>query len=251
MSLEFVKAGTADALTLNGISKRAFDSDVEVGAPSTGGPPGYMSVPFHTKMARAGNLYKLTDNGLIVGGALLFRDEEKLNIGRIFVAPEHFRKGYGEFMMRQIELMFPETDEFTLDTPVWNFRTNAFYTKLGYKEVKREEDFIFYSKKPDERDIELLETRIEKLNRINVKANYTSRDRYNKLYNSIYESLLIMESEGSIVLDPDEKNLGYLRELLINDGPEFSYTLVFRVKKSGRKYKIGVCVRGLPICKPL
>ena len=93
--------------------------------------------------------------------------------------------------------------------------------------------------------------KIEKLNRINVKANYTSRDRYNKLYNSIYESLLIMESEGSIVLDPDEKNLGYLRELLINDGPEFSYTLVFRVKESGRKYKIGVCVRGLPICKPL
>ena len=42
MSLQFVKASTSDALTLNGISKRAFDSDVQVGAPSAGGPPGYM-----------------------------------------------------------------------------------------------------------------------------------------------------------------------------------------------------------------
>ena len=52
MSLQLLKAGTPDALTLTGISKRAFDSDILVGAESTGGPPGYMSVPFHTKMAR-------------------------------------------------------------------------------------------------------------------------------------------------------------------------------------------------------
>ena len=43
MSLQLLKAGTPDALTLTGISKRAFDSDILVGAESTGGPPGYMS----------------------------------------------------------------------------------------------------------------------------------------------------------------------------------------------------------------
>ena len=59
MSLKLSKAGTSDALTLNGISKRAFDSDIEIGAPSAGGPPGYMSLPFHNKMARANCLYKL------------------------------------------------------------------------------------------------------------------------------------------------------------------------------------------------
>ena len=77
MSLQFVKASTSDALTLNRISKRAFDSDVQVGAPSAGGPPGYMSVSYHTKMAR----------------------------------------------------------------------TNAFYTKLGYVEVSRDNEFIYYIKK--------------------------------------------------------------------------------------------------------
>ena len=60
MSLQFIKAGTSDALTLTGISKRAFESDVLIGGPSPGGPPGYMSVPFYTKMARQGHLYKLT-----------------------------------------------------------------------------------------------------------------------------------------------------------------------------------------------
>ncbi len=148
MSLQFVKAGTSDALTLTGISKRSFNSDALIGGPPSCGPPGYMSVPFHTKMARQGHLYKLTEEGLIVGGAILFLKNDILNVGRIFVAPEHFRKGYGIFMMQEIEKMFPEAKEFTLDTPVWNARTNTFYAKLGYKEIKRDKDLVFYSKIP-------------------------------------------------------------------------------------------------------
>ena len=42
-------------MTLNGISKRAFDSDVFVGGASAEGPPGYMSVSFYTEMARQGH----------------------------------------------------------------------------------------------------------------------------------------------------------------------------------------------------
>ena len=34
MSLQLLKASTSDALSLNGISKRAFDSDVLIGAES-------------------------------------------------------------------------------------------------------------------------------------------------------------------------------------------------------------------------
>ena len=110
--IELVKAGTSDALVINGISKRSFDSDVEVGAPSKGGPPGYMSIQFHTKMARSNHLYKLMVDGLIIGGAILFIDGEKLNIGRIFISPEHHRKGYGIYMMQEIERMFPAVKEF-------------------------------------------------------------------------------------------------------------------------------------------
>ena len=120
MSLQFLPAGTSNALTLTGISKRSFETDVSVGGPSKGGPPGYMSVPFHTKMARMKHLYKLTDNGLVVGGAILSLKDDVLNIERIFVAPEYFRKGYGLFMMKQIEELFSNVKRFLLDTPYWN-----------------------------------------------------------------------------------------------------------------------------------
>lgn len=110
-----------------------------------------MSVPFHAKMARQGYLYKLTDEGLVLGGALLFMKDNVLNVGRIFVAPEHFRKGYGIFLMQGIEAMFPDAKEFTLDTPIWNQRTKALYSKLGYTETKRDKEFVFYSKKVPER----------------------------------------------------------------------------------------------------
>ena len=49
-------------------------------------------------------------------------------------------------MMEAIEDMFTNVKVFTLDTPVWNIRTNAFYTKLGYTEVRRDGDFIYYAK---------------------------------------------------------------------------------------------------------
>ena len=146
MSLQFLKASTSDALILNCISKQAFESDVEIGAPSAGGPPGYMSLKFHMKMARTHHLYKLVDNGLIVGGAILFPDGDTLNIGRIFISPEHFHKGYGIYLMQEIESMFPEVRTITLDTPAWNTRTNNFYTKLGYTEIKRSDEFVYYAK---------------------------------------------------------------------------------------------------------
>ena len=143
-----MKAGTSDALVLNSISKQAFDSDVEVGAASTGGPPGYRSVSFHVKMARMNRLFKLMDeNSVILGGAILLRQGDTLHIERVFIDPQHFRKGYGILMMREIEAMFPDVKVFMLDTPVWNTRTNAFYTGLGYSEVKREKDMVYYIKK--------------------------------------------------------------------------------------------------------
>ena len=150
MSLQFLKAGTADALTLVGISKHAFDSDVEVGASDLCGPLGYKSLQFYTKMARMNCLYKLIDDdGLTVGGAVLFVKDNEMNVGRIFVSPEYFRKGYGLFMMQQIEAMFLEVQIYTLDTPIWNIRTNEFYQKLGYTEVRRDSDFVYYEKRRD------------------------------------------------------------------------------------------------------
>lgn len=71
----------------------------------------------------------------------------QLNKGRIFVDPEYFRKGYGIFMMQEIERIFSDVKQIFLDTHVWNVRTKAFYQKLGYIENKKDEEFIYYIKK--------------------------------------------------------------------------------------------------------
>ena len=131
------------------ISKEAFDSDIAVGALEIDGPPEYDSIDWHIDMMNQGHLFTAIDNGKIVGGAIVFFDINKgpiMFVGRIFVDPAEFRKGYGIAIMEQIENICPEITTWELDTPIWNIRTNQFYKKIGYKEIKRDEEFVFYRK---------------------------------------------------------------------------------------------------------
>ena len=130
------------------ISKAAFDSDIHVGAPEPGGPPDYDSIPWHMQMLNEGHLLQAVADGEIVGGAILFvdNDGETLYIGRIFIDPVHYRKGYGLSLMKLVESYYACIRNIILDTPLWNVRTNAFYTTLGYREVKRDEAFAYYEK---------------------------------------------------------------------------------------------------------
>ena len=130
------------------ISKAAFDSDIDIGACEPGGPPDYDSIPWHIQMKKEGHLFQAVIYGEIVGGAILFldKDGETLYIGRIFIDPVHHRKGYGLSLMKMVEAYYPGIKKIKLDTPLWNVRTNAFYTKLGYHEVKRDEGFTYYQK---------------------------------------------------------------------------------------------------------
>ena len=133
------------------ISKAAFDSDIHVCASEAGGPPDYDSVPWHIQMNNEGHLLQAVVDGEIVGGAILFvdKDGETLYIGRIFLDPVHYRKGYGLSLMKMVETYYSGIQKIKLDTPLWNVRTNAFYTKLGYCEVKRDEGFAYYQKELD------------------------------------------------------------------------------------------------------
>lgn len=147
--MELTLAKSQDALVLTSISKRAFHSDLEVGSTQPGGPPGYQSHKFHIKMAAQKHLYTFYQNELIIGGAILFKNETNLYIGRIFIDPEHFRKGLGIKLMELIENLYPDVVSFSLETPLWNIRTNNFYRKLGYKLEKEDKEFAYYRKKND------------------------------------------------------------------------------------------------------
>ncbi len=133
------------------ISKAAFDSDINVGASEAGGPPDYDSIPWHIQMKNEGHLLQAVVDREIVGGAILFvdKDGETLYIGRILIDQVHYRKGYGLSLMKMVETFYPGIKIIKLDTPLWNVRTNAFYTKLGYCEVKRDKGFVYYQKELD------------------------------------------------------------------------------------------------------
>lgn len=135
-----------DVAVLTALSKHAFDSDMQVGATQPGGPPGYKSSKFHAKMIYQKHMYTFFNDGVIVGGAILFIEAEKLYIGRIFIDTNHFHEGLGTELMRHVENLFPDVTFFTLDTPIWNVRTNNFYQKIGYYESRRDQECIYYEK---------------------------------------------------------------------------------------------------------
>ena len=134
--------------TIVAISKRAFDTDIEVGGAIGDCPPEYDSVIWHQQMQHEGHLLQAVMDEEVVGGAILFLDQngETLYVGRIFIDPRHHRKGYGLTLMKMVETYYPGVKRIKLDTPLWNVRTNAFYTKLGYREEKRDEEFAYYQK---------------------------------------------------------------------------------------------------------
>lgn len=145
----FKKAKDNQIERLVEISKAAFDTDIEVGASEVGGPPDYDCMKWHRQMCKSGNLYVLMKDEAIVGGAIIFEDEKDVDIvyvGRIFVDPLQYHKGYGKEIMQQIEKVDARKHIFRLETPVWNQRTNSFYPKCGYEEMYRDEESVYYQK---------------------------------------------------------------------------------------------------------
>lgn len=147
--IRFEKAKPQDAKELAAVSWRTFDDDVHYGAPGPGGPPGYRSDPWQSKMMRVGKYYKIVKDLRIIGGFIVFpQDDGHCELGRIFIDPNYQNQGIGaqafDFLWRE----FPVARRWTLDTPEWNRRTRHFYAKVGFVETGREEpDGIRFEKR--------------------------------------------------------------------------------------------------------
>lgn len=134
---------------LTKLSTDAFNTDVTVGGKESDGPPNYDSVVWHEQMRNYKCLYSIIEDDKIVGGLLVFPDRQNnalINLGRIFIDPKLHHTGLGFNAMLQVEKLFPSRSIWQLDTPIWNIRTNSFYRKLGYKEIKRDDEFVYYQK---------------------------------------------------------------------------------------------------------
>ena len=131
-----VEAVEEDAEIFAQISKRAFDTDVDVGAPGPGGPPGYDSPEFHIRIREFLDCYKILLDGATVGGVFVGKvNEEHLVLERIFVDPELHKRGIATRATELVWKLYPEARLWTLGTPEWNVRTKRFYEKLGFTQV--------------------------------------------------------------------------------------------------------------------
>jgi RimJ/RimL family protein N-acetyltransferase len=150
--LRFEKARPADARSLALVSGRAFDNDVNYGAPGPGGPPGYKSEMWQIRMMSRGHYYKiiLAEAGdQIIGGFIIFQNAYgDCELGRIFIDAEYQNQRIGSQAMAFMETAFPEARRWTLGTPIWNLRTQHFYEKVGYVKIGTEgRDGVRYEKR--------------------------------------------------------------------------------------------------------
>ncbi|MHC4218675.1 MAG: GNAT family N-acetyltransferase, partial [Planctomycetota bacterium] len=127
---------TSDADLVTAVSKRAFENDVECGAPAVGGPPGYDDPQWQARIAgEATAYYVIEDQGSVVGGMIVFGENGDYWLGRMFVDPGTQNRSVGSRAITLLEREFPDARRWALETPRWNTRNHLFYEKTGYARI--------------------------------------------------------------------------------------------------------------------
>ena len=134
--VKLVKANEDDAELLAMISKRAFDSDVDVGASGPGGPPDYDSPKSHAYMMGITDYWEILLDDVIIGAVMVgLRRDKHAEICGLFVDPEFHDQGIATRAFDILWEDYPDVQLWTLGTPEWNVRTKHFYEKLGFTQV--------------------------------------------------------------------------------------------------------------------
>lgn len=138
--IEFAEKMEADQLAI--ISKRAFETDIEVGGPPPpGGPPGYDSTDAQVWFMKIMDYFKIIQNESIIGGIMVGKNKKEHPIlERIFIDPPYQGKGLGLQACKLLWKKYPQALVWTLGTPEWNIRTKNFYKKLGFIQIGWEKD---------------------------------------------------------------------------------------------------------------
>ncbi len=134
-SVSVIEASEIDSERLAEIAKRAYDSDVEHGAPAAGGPQGYDSAAFYTRSLKYLGCYAVLRGEDVVGGAMVSTGGGHATIERLFVDPEHQRKGVGSEAVKLLTEKYPDVALWTVGAPEWNTRAPPFLESLGFKHI--------------------------------------------------------------------------------------------------------------------
>jgi GNAT superfamily N-acetyltransferase len=134
-TVSLVEASEVDSERLAAIGKRAYDSDIDFGAPGPGGPQGYDSAAFYTRSLRFLGCNAILLGEDTVGGVMVNVSGVHGVVERIFVDPDHHREGIGSEAMKLIVERYPDVALWTLGAPEWNTRTQPFFEELSFKQV--------------------------------------------------------------------------------------------------------------------
>jgi GNAT superfamily N-acetyltransferase len=81
---------------------------------------------------------KFVEDGMILGSVRAFEEEGTCYIKRMIVHPDHWGKGIGKNLMREIERVFGDSKRYELFTRIDHRRTRPFYQSLGYLPFRTE-----------------------------------------------------------------------------------------------------------------
>jgi ribosomal protein S18 acetylase RimI-like enzyme len=150
--LTFEKIIETDIPELTAVMTRAFDDDSQKHlGKERGGPEGYDNGNFFRKWLFGYNEstgYKIIADDKIIGAFIVWILPDDQNIlGTIFVDPAYQDQGVGTRAWQFIEATYPDTQSWTLETPVWATKNHHFYEKkCGFRKLKTEEEQIIYRK---------------------------------------------------------------------------------------------------------
>jgi ribosomal protein S18 acetylase RimI-like enzyme len=139
-------AEEGDAATLSEIAVRAFHTDTDYGHPDgRGGPPGYDSPAAQARFMRHCNYYKILFSGRIVGALLVApRGPRHCECVGVWVDSDYHRQGIARRAFELVFAAYARVTRWTVETPVWNTRTAAFYPALGFRKVGEKGDSAVY-----------------------------------------------------------------------------------------------------------
>lgn len=141
-NIEFARISKEDVPAMTKIMKRAFDEDTRrhLGR-EAGGPPGYDNGEFINKwyLESGADARKILLDGKMIGGFNVFMNGRENFLGNIFIDPDLQDQGYGTYIWKRIESMYPNTTKWSTETPGFSKRNHNFYVnKCGFHIVKIE-----------------------------------------------------------------------------------------------------------------
>jgi len=134
-NVSLIEASELDSGRFAEIAKAAYESDVDYGASTPGGPQGYDSPAYYEKSLRYIGCYAILLGEDVVGGVMVSVGGGHGTVERLFIDPAHHREGVGSEAMRLVEERYPDATLWTLGAPEWNTRAPQFLEKNGFKQI--------------------------------------------------------------------------------------------------------------------